>query len=351
MRLVTFEIDSPLGPLQRLGCIRPEGIVDVNLAYRDLLASRSGGTPRAAWIADALVPANMLDFIETGELAEVALREAVDYATGSLGRNARTGAQMLWDQDEVRLLAPLPTPRSLREFGQFLGHATKGGRRALADVWYEAPHYWKGNPSTIVGPEAVIRWPSGVERLDFELEIACVIGRAGLDLEEAEALDHVAGFTLFNDICARDLQVRELPAGKGPSKSHDFCSVMGPELVTLDELDLDHLVGRVRVNGDEWARASTDDMHFGWATVIAHASRHDGIVPGDVLVSGTLTGCSAIEHYDWADSGPLLMPGDVVEVEIDGLGLLRNAIGSPAESPTFASTGRAATEDHNEGGA
>lgn len=324
MRLVTFDVASPLGDLRRLGCVSPRGIVDVNLAYRAQLESVHG-ISRAADVADAVIPTDMLAFIETGEVALRAVREAVDYALSN--SEDGSGRRLLWDAEEVRLGPPLAAPRSLREFGQFLGHATQGGRRTLADVWYDAPHYWKGNPSTIVGPDTVVRWPDGVERLDFELEIACVIGKAGRDLREDEALDHVAGFTLFNDICARDLQVRELPAGKGPSKSHDFCSAMGPELVTPDELDLDHLGGRVVVNGETWATASVDDMYFRWPTVVAHASRHDGIVPGDVLVSGTLTGCSAIEHHDWAQSGPLLQPGDVIELEIDGLGLLRSTIG------------------------
>jgi 2-keto-4-pentenoate hydratase/2-oxohepta-3-ene-1,7-dioic acid hydratase in catechol pathway len=323
-----FEVPTPLGAAQRLGCVRDAGIVDVNLAYRTLLGDR--GVVRAAAVADAVVPPDMLAFVETGSLALDATVEAAAYAESRPAGDAR----LVWDAQEVRLLAPLPNPRSLREFGQFVGHATQGGRKQLADAWYEAPHYWKGNPSTIVGPETTIAWPAGVERLDFELEIACVIGRSGLDLDESEALDHVFGFTLFNDICARDLQVRELPTGKGPSKSHDFCSVMGPMLVTPDELDLERFTGRVVVNGEEWARATTEDMYFGWPTVVAHASRYDGIVPGDVLVSGTLTGCSAIEHHDWATSGPLLGPGDVIELELDGLGMLRNAIA--AERPAAA---------------
>jgi len=332
VRFVTFEVHTPLGSAQRLGCVRGSSVIDLNLAYRSLLAAR--GVVRAAAVADAVVPPDMLAFIETAPVSLDAAAEAVAHAeTGSAG-----DGRVVWGTSEVRLLAPLPNPRSLREFGQFVGHATQGGRKQLADTWYEAPHYWKGNPSTIVGPDETIAWPAGVERLDFELEIACVIGRAGLDLDESEALDRVFGFTIFNDICARDLQVRELPTGKGPSKSHDFCSAMGPMLVTPDELDLERFTGRVVVNGEEWAQATTDDMYFGWPTVVAHASRYDGIVPGDVLVSGTLTGCSAIEHYDWATSGPLLQPGDVIELELDGLGVLRSTIAAdvPRGEPAVA---------------
>lgn len=333
-----FEVETPLGPAQRLGCVRDAGVVDVNLAYRDLLVSR--GVVRAPAVADAAVPPDTLAFIETGPVALEAAEAAVAHAEQSQHATPR----LVHELGGLRLLAPLPNPRSLREFGQFVGHATQGGRKQLADAWYEAPHYWKGNPSTIVGPETTIAWPEGVERLDFELEIACVIGRAGVDLDESDALDHVFGFTLFNDICARDLQVRELPTGKGPSKSHDFVSAMGPMLVTPDELDLDSFTGRVVVNGEEWAQASTDDMYFRWPTVVAHASRYDGIVAGDVLVSGTLTGCSAIERHDWADSGPLLRPGDVIELELGGLGLLRNTIAGERPAVEAVAAGAARGE-------
>lgn len=337
MKLVSFDVLTDLGAMRRVGCVRDGRVVDVNLAYRRLLADEHS-IPRAGAVADAVVPPDMLAFVETGAVATKAAELAVEYALAAAA--PQSGARLVWGFDDVRLAAPLPNPRSLREFGQFIGHVTQGGRRRLADAWYEAPHYWKGNPSTIIGPEETIAWPEGVERLDFELEIACVIGKVGVDIDEADALDHVFGFTLFNDICARDLQARELPAGKGPSKSHDFCSVMGPLLVTPDELDLDGLGGRVRVNGEEWAQAATDDMYFSWPTVIAHASRYEGIVPGDVLVSGTLTGCSAIEHHAWADGGPLLQPGDLLELELDGLGLLRNRVGAraPVAAPTMSET-------------
>jgi 2-keto-4-pentenoate hydratase/2-oxohepta-3-ene-1,7-dioic acid hydratase in catechol pathway len=332
LRFVLFEIPTPFEAVQRLGCVRDDGgVVDVNLAYRTLLAER--GVVRAAAVADAVLPTDMLAFIESAPVSVEAAAEAVAFAPEV------ADGRLVRDAGELRLLAPLPNPRSLREFGQFVGHATQGGRKQLADSWYEAPHYWKGNPSTIVGPETTIAWPVGVERLDFELEIACVVGRAGLDLDEGEALDHVFGFTIFNDLCARDLQARELPTGKGPSKSHDFCSSMGPMLVTPDELDLERFTGRVVVNGEEWAQASTEDMHFGWPAVVAHASRHDGIVPGDVLVSGTLTGCSAIEHHDWATSGPLLQPGDRIELELDGLGVLRNTIAGVRADATPVGSG------------
>jgi 2-keto-4-pentenoate hydratase/2-oxohepta-3-ene-1,7-dioic acid hydratase in catechol pathway len=330
MRLITFDLPTPLGAARRVGCVGDGRVVDVNLAYRRFL-EEAHGVARAGEVADAVVPTDMLAFVENGSVAIDALELAVAHASAGDGADESRG-RLVWSFDVIAVRAPLPAPRSLREFGQFVGHATQGGRRELSPEWYEAPHYWKGNPSTIIGPEETIRWPEGVERLDFELEIACVIGRAGLDVDESTAMEHVYGFALFNDVCARDLQSRELPAGKGPSKSHDFCSAMGPMLVTTDELDLGGLTGTVCVNGEEWARATTDDMHFSWPQVVAYASRVDGIVPGDVLVSGTLTGCSAIEHYGWPASGPLLRPGDLIELELDGLGVLRNRVEARSEA-------------------
>jgi 2-keto-4-pentenoate hydratase/2-oxohepta-3-ene-1,7-dioic acid hydratase in catechol pathway len=327
MRLASFEVATPIGSFTRLGCLVDGELLDVNLAYRCYLATNGRATAAPA-IADAVAPPDMLAFLEAGQVADDALDVAVEYV-GGLGDDIRRapGCRLVWGLEEVRLLAPLAMPRTLREFGQFVGHATQGGRRELPDVWYHEPTFWKGNPMTIIGPDDRIPFPRSTSRLDFEIEIACVIGRGGVDIQAADALSHVKGFTIFNDVCARDVQSRELPAMKGPSKSHDFCSVMGPVLVSPDELPDGNLYGRVRVNGVLWTEVTTEDMHFGWSSLIAHASREEPLVPGEVLVSGTLTGGSAIEHFDWRTDGPLLKRGDLIELEIDGIGVLRNVVG------------------------
>jgi 2-keto-4-pentenoate hydratase/2-oxohepta-3-ene-1,7-dioic acid hydratase in catechol pathway len=226
---------------------------------------------------------------------------------------------------DARLLAPL-RPRSLRDFLAFEGHL-KGalGRlgRPIPDEWYELPAYYKGMPDTVIGPEDEIPWPSWTERLDHELELGCVIGRRCRDVAAADAGDVIFGYTIWNDISARDVQARELPIGMGPAKAKDWdgSNVLGPCIVTADELDASALAMRVRVNGEQWGEASSAEMHHTFADMIAYASRSQTLYPGEVFGSGTAPGGSGLELDRW------LEPGDLVELEIEGIGVLRNRIG------------------------
>jgi len=225
----------------------------------------------------------------------------------------------------VRLLAPL-RPRSLRDFLAFEGHLKNAYARLgrdIPDEWYEVPAYYKGMPDTVIGPEDEIPWPPWTERLDHELELAAVIGREVRDVAPADALDCIFGYTIWNDMSARDVQARELPVGMGPGKAKDWdgSNVLGPCIVTADELDPRDVAMRVSVNGDVWGEDSSAHMHHTFADMIAYASRSQTLYPGDVLGSGTAAGGSGLELGRW------LAPGDVVEMEIEGIGVLRNRIG------------------------
>ena len=225
---------------------------------------------------------------------------------------------------EARLLAPL-RPRSLRDFLAFEGHL-KGalGRlgREIPDEWYEVPAYYKGMPDTVIGPEDEIPWPAWTERLDHELELAAVIGRRCRDVPASEAAGVIFGYTIWNDVSARDVQTRELPVGMGPGKAKDWdgSNVLGPCLVTADELDAGDLGMSVRVNGETWGRDTSASMHHTFADMIAYASRDQTLYPGEVFGSGTAAGGSGLEL------DRRLNPGDVVELEIEGIGTLRNRI-------------------------
>jgi 2-keto-4-pentenoate hydratase/2-oxohepta-3-ene-1,7-dioic acid hydratase in catechol pathway len=225
----------------------------------------------------------------------------------------------------ARLLAPL-RPRSLRDFLAFEGHL-KGalGRlgRPIPDEWYEVPAYYKGLPDTVIGPDEEIPWPAWTERLDHELELAAVIGRRCRDVPAGEAGDCIFGYTIWNDVSARDVQARELPIGMGPGKAKDWdgSNVLGPCLVTADELDAADLRMRVSVNGELWGEDTTASMHWGFGDMIAYVSRSQTLHPGELLGSGTATGGSGLEldrHLE---------PGDLVELEVEGIGVLRNRIG------------------------
>jgi 2-keto-4-pentenoate hydratase/2-oxohepta-3-ene-1,7-dioic acid hydratase in catechol pathway len=230
---------------------------------------------------------------------------------------------------EARLLAPL-RPRSMRDFLAFEGHL-KGalGRlgRPIPDEWYDVPAYYKGMPDTVIGPEAVIPWPAFADRLDHELELAAVIARRCKDVPAAEAGTAIFGYTIWNDISARDVQTRELPIGMGPAKAKDWdgSNVLGPCLVTADELDAGGLRMEVRVNGERWGADTSASMHHSFADMIAYASMGQTLYPGEVFGSGTAAGGSGLE-LDRA-----LQPGDLVELEIEGIGVLRNPIGQRGE--------------------
>jgi 2-keto-4-pentenoate hydratase/2-oxohepta-3-ene-1,7-dioic acid hydratase in catechol pathway len=227
--------------------------------------------------------------------------------------------------DGARLLAPL-RPRSLRDFLAFEGHLQNvlpRLGRPIPDEWYDTPAYYKGMPDTVIGPEEEIPWPAWTDHLDHELELAAVIGREARDAAPADAAACIFGYTIWNDMSARDVQTRELPVGMGPGKAKDWdgSNVLGPCLVTADELDASDLAMRVRVNGELWGEDTSAHMHHTFADMVAYASRSQTLRPGEVLGSGTAAGGSGLEL------GRRLAPGDVVELEIDGIGVLRNRIG------------------------
>jgi fumarylacetoacetate (FAA) hydrolase len=218
---------------------------------------------------------------------------------------------------EVRLRPPVLHPPSIRDFMAFEEHVRNArlGREIPAE-WYEQPAFYFSNTASVYGPEDVVPYPDGTEQLDYELEVAAVIGAAGA----------IGGFTIMNDWSARDLQRFELRVGLGPAKGKDFATSLGPVVVTPDELgDLD-LALVARVNGEERSRGSLGDMYHSWDAMVARASLNTRLLPGDVLGSGTVGGGCILEHGD----GRWLEPGDVVELEVDGIGVLRNTVGARA---------------------
>jgi len=227
--------------------------------------------------------------------------------------------------EDVRLLCPLDRVASIRDFLAFEDHVKRGAERRGTDVppyWYEAPVYYKGNHRSLLGPEDECRWPAYTARLDFELELAMVVGRRGRDVTAQDAAGHIFGFTVFNDFSARDVQAREMSAWLGPGKGKDFANAFGPCVVTTDEVgDEPDLEMICRVNGDEWGRGRSSDMHWSWSDFVVHVSRDEDIYPGDVYGSGTPGGCCGL------DVGRSLQSGDVVELEIEKIGVLRNRVG------------------------
>jgi fumarylacetoacetate (FAA) hydrolase len=277
-----------------------------------------GGVVDIAHGSSGRLPATVQQLLDTQPDLAVALQELPSDATVEL--------------DAVRLLAPLPRPVSLRDFMAFEGHVLhtrqKRGSK-VPDAWYQLPVFYFSNHLAVLGPEDRLTAPPGCAQLDFEFEVAVVIGRRGRDISESEAWDHVAGLTIMNDWSARDLQMAEIPAGLGPAKGKDFGTTLGPALVTFDELrprlEGDHLSLRMsgRRNGEVFTATNLNEIYHPIPRIIARASAGVTLHPGEVLGLGTVPNGCLLEQEDPA----WLQPGDVVELEVEGLGVLRSEVG------------------------
>ena len=304
MKLVTFET----------GIARHIGAVIDDATIADFTAS---GAPQFR---------DMLALIDGGAAA---LDEA-----RALARTPKATAKLA----DVRLLAPLPEPRQMRDFLCFETHLRQaranrylftGGERGdparieIPPVWYQQPIYYKCNRFSVIGTGQDVRWPAGCEMLDYELEFGVVIGKGGVNIRKEDAKGHIFGYCIFNDASARDLQMREMAGQLGPAKGKDFDTgnAMGPWLVTADEIaDPYNLTMTARVNGEEWSRGNSGTMQHKFEDILAHASNEETLHPGEFFGSGTVGGGCGLEL------GRFLKTGDVVELEVEGLGRLRNRV-------------------------
>jgi 2-keto-4-pentenoate hydratase/2-oxohepta-3-ene-1,7-dioic acid hydratase in catechol pathway len=200
--------------------------------------------------------------------------------------------------------------------------------------WYELPVFYFSNPAAIVGPFDDVAVPPGTAQLDFELEVAAVIGLAGSDLEPEEADESIAGFCVMNDWSARDIQRREMKLSMGPVKGKDSATTLGPVLVTPDELEDTRkdraydLTMTATVNGKEYSRASLAEIYWSFGEMVAYASRGTTVMPGDVIGSGTCgTGCILeLSMVHGSDAYPWLQQGDEVVLEVERLGRIANKV-------------------------
>jgi 2-keto-4-pentenoate hydratase/2-oxohepta-3-ene-1,7-dioic acid hydratase in catechol pathway len=280
----------------------------------------------------------MLEFLESGDDGNQQVRAHVESASP-------TACLSL---DDVRLLAPL-RPVSIRDCMAFEQHIVQATRAVVRKklpplawldakwqqwtgkaligapkVWYEQPLYYTSNPKTVIGSGETVRWPSYTKRLDFELEWAVVIGKTGRDIPREKASDYIAGYTIFNDFSARDVQMREMKGRLGPAKGKNFDTgnAIGPWLVTADEIENPYqLTMAARINGETWCEGNTSSMFHRFEDIIAHVSQDETLYPGELIGSGTVGGGCGLEIDRW------IQPGDVVELEVQGLGILRNEIG------------------------
>ncbi|MGH7229884.1 MAG: fumarylacetoacetate hydrolase family protein [Nitrospiraceae bacterium] len=323
MKLVSFFIRTPIGNFVRVGALHAQSIIDLNMAYARMLADQQEAQPYR--LANAVVPSTMLELLEGGPSAMAAARLAFDYAVPfDASVTGPAGETIIYSNADVRLVAPLPNPTSLRDFIAFEQHiaaTSKKRGQAIPPEWYKAPVYYKGNHRTIIGPDEDLPWPLETTKLDYELELACVIGRKGRDISEWDAPAYIAGYTIMNDFSARDVQFTEMACRLGPAKGKDFATAIGPCLMTTDEiLNVDALTMVARINGEVWSEGRFGAIHWSFPQMIAHVSRGEPVYPGDLFGSGTVGGGCGFEMDRY------LNPGDIVELEIQPIGILRNRV-------------------------
>jgi fumarylacetoacetate (FAA) hydrolase len=252
--------------------------------------------------------------IEGDRVIQLAAQTLQSFFTG--GGSAREHAE--YALADVDLRPPVLRPPSVRDFMAFEEHVANARRQRGSEVpkeWYEIPVFYFSNPHAIYGPGAEVPYPEGTDELDYELECAVVIGAEG----------RIGGFTVMNDWSARDVQRRETRVGLGPAKGKDFATSLGPVLGTPDEFDGSSGEMIARVNGEERSRGNLSSMFHKWDALLVHAARNTLLAPGDVIGSGTVGSGCILE----ANDGRWLEVGDVVELEVEGIGVLRNTVAPP----------------------
>jgi 2-keto-4-pentenoate hydratase/2-oxohepta-3-ene-1,7-dioic acid hydratase in catechol pathway len=334
VKLASYRV--PGEPGTRLGAVLDEDrVLDLQGAH----AARRG-SPHDA-LADAVA------FLAAGPAARELAAELVEEAASGGPEGA------IASLEDVELLAPVPRPSSIRDFMAFEDHIVNcirvvglgplagldglvervlGRRFTLAHranrEFHARPLYYKGNPASVVGHGATIRPPSYTRKLDYELEFGVFIGPGGRDIRADSAAAHIGGYVIFDDFSARDVQLTEQAGRLGPAKGKDFDTgnALGPFLVTPDEVpDAYALEMSARVNGEEWSRGSSRDMHWSFEEMIEYVSRDETLHPGDFFGSGTCSGARG--SGCGLEQGRFLEPGDVVELEVERLGVLRNSVG------------------------
>jgi 2-keto-4-pentenoate hydratase/2-oxohepta-3-ene-1,7-dioic acid hydratase in catechol pathway len=333
MRICTYKRPSALGSVKRLGLFLDEKtIIDVNITWQAHFEREGFYDP--AKRADLLYPSSLAAMLRQYQDASIetfndtlALYKKLT-AAGML--KTQTGADLafhLFDAKDVSFDAPLDEMTMYRDFYAHEKHVKKGFEKrgeAVPPAWYEIPAYYKGGITGFIGQDDLIPWPSYSKQLDYELELGLVIGRDGKNIKAKDAHKHIFGFTILNDISARDIQRKEMSIRLGPAKGKDWCSIMGPVIVTYDEFNYKepNLLMTASVNGEEWSRGHSGDSHYSWGEMIEHMGMEEWVRATDFIGSGTVgTGCG-LELDKW------IQPGDLLELSIEKIGTLKNIVGA-----------------------
>ena len=315
MKLLTFKLEGT----EYLGALTDTGVFNLSAAVPEDIAFSS-----------------MQHFIEAGQLALDRAYALLESSSASI------------PSDQVDFLAPLPLPPQIRDCLGFEEHLKNSfesamklsamaaddpvaaerelrasGRFTVPEVWYQQPLYYKANRFSVAESGKDVVWPAYSEVMDFELEMACIVGKKGKDISKVNAEDHIFGYTIYNDFSARDAQILESPGMLGPAKSKDFDDsiILGPVIVTKDELDDPYsLRMQARVNGETWCDSNSSTIHWKFSDMIAHISKSETLHPGEVIGSGTVGFGCGLEHLRF------LNDGDIVELEVEKIGVISNKV-------------------------
>jgi 2-keto-4-pentenoate hydratase/2-oxohepta-3-ene-1,7-dioic acid hydratase in catechol pathway len=338
MKICTYKRPSCFGTQKRLGILFEDKImVDVNFTWQLAFERLSFYSPEKR--AQLFAPNSLANFLKIYQDSSIDKLHETIACYGDLMKRGFTktkdGADVafhLLDAIDTQLDAPLDEVGMYRDFYAHEKHVKKGFEKrneAVPEAWYEIPAYYKGGNTGFIGTDEIIPWPYFSQQLDYELELGVVIGRDGKDVKAKDIKKHIFGFTILNDISARDIQRKEMSIRLGPAKGKDWCSVMGPVIVTFDEFNYEepNLLMTAAVNGDEWSRGMSGDSHYSWGEMIEHLSMEEWIRATDFLGSGTVgTGCG-LELDRW------IRPGDHLELSIEKIGSLKNIVGTPNKRP------------------
>lgn len=333
MRVCTYLRPSPLGVMKRLGLFWDEKtLIDINLLWQAHFERE--GFYAADKRAQLFAPPSLAQFLrhyQDGSIDRLAESRSLYEKLAKEGvLKTKMGGEIafhLHDVKDLRFDAPLDEINMYRDFYAHEKHVKKGFEKRgepVPPAWYEIPAYYKGGNTGFIGNGEIIPWPSYSDQLDYELELGVVIGRDGKNVKASEIKNHVFGFTILNDISARDIQRKEMSIRLGPAKGKDWCSVMGPVIVTYDEFGFQEpdLLMTASVNGEEWSRGQSGDSHYSWGEMIEHLSKEEWIRATDFLGSGTVgTGCG-LELDKW------IQPSDILELSIERIGTLKNIVGT-----------------------
>lgn len=329
MKVVTYLHKHALGTEKRLGVlVNDNTILDPNLAFA--CDFEREGRFNARERANTHCPSSLHQLLRLRENPIDILHEAwglMLFLEKCGTFSMKDGTKYLVERTKsISLTTPLDKIETYRDFFIHEKHVATGFKKRnepIPPAWFELPVYYKGATAGFIGDGEEILWPSYTDQLDYELELGMVVGLDGYNIKEKDAHKHIFGFTILNDVSARDIQRKEMTVRLGPAKAKDFCSVIGPVIVTADEFDTTEpdLLMTAKINGQEWSRGRSGDSHFTWAQMIAHASKDEWLLAGDFFGSGTVgTGCG-LELDKW------IKPGDTVELEIENIGKLINRVG------------------------